>query len=74
MPRNLERRVEVTVPVLDPALCERLDGILATCLEDDVLAWELGGGRRVDEGRDGTRRELHERLMHQARAGGTEQR
>jgi polyphosphate kinase len=42
MPRNLERRVEVTVPVLDPALCARLDEILRTELEDDALAWHLG--------------------------------
>jgi polyphosphate kinase len=42
MPRNLERRVEVTVPVLDPALRERLDQILQAGLEDDVLAWDLG--------------------------------
>jgi polyphosphate kinase len=42
MPRNLERRVEVTVPVLDPNLCARLDEILQTELEDDVLAWDLG--------------------------------
>ncbi len=44
MPRNLERRVEVTVPVLDPTLCARLDEILQTELEDDVLAWDLGSG------------------------------
>ncbi|HEX5938449.1 MAG TPA: polyphosphate kinase 1 [Actinomycetota bacterium] len=43
MPRNLERRVEVTVPVQDPGLCDRLDEILQTCLADDVLAWELSG-------------------------------
>ena len=42
MPRNLERRVEVTVPVLDPTLCARLDEILQNELEDDVLAWDLG--------------------------------
>ena len=42
MPRNLERRVEVTVPVLDPTLCARLDEIIQTELEDDVLAWDLG--------------------------------
>jgi polyphosphate kinase len=41
MPRNLERRVEVTVPVLDPALCVRLDEILRTALADDELAWTL---------------------------------
>ena len=42
MPRNLERRVEVTVPVFDPTLRARLDEILQTELEDDVLAWDLG--------------------------------
>ena len=67
MPRNLERRVEVTVPVLDPALCERLDGILAMSLEDDVLAWELeadGSWTKVETVRGVN---LHERLMQQAR-------
>jgi polyphosphate kinase len=42
MPRNLERRVEVTAPVLDPRLTERLDEILRAGWEDDTLAWELG--------------------------------
>jgi polyphosphate kinase len=42
MPRNLERRVEVTVPVLDPSLRRRLDEILETCLDDDERSWALG--------------------------------
>jgi polyphosphate kinase len=42
MPRNLDRRVEVTTPIRDPGLRARLDEILEVCLEDDVLAWELG--------------------------------
>jgi polyphosphate kinase len=46
MPRNLERRVEATVPVLDPALCARLDEILEAGLDDDVLAWTLGSDGR----------------------------
>jgi polyphosphate kinase len=41
MPRNLDRRVEAVVPILDPALKERLDEILKVELEDDVLSWEL---------------------------------
>ena len=41
MPRNLDRRVEAMVPVLDPALQERLAQILDVELEDDVLAWRL---------------------------------
>ena len=42
MPRNLDRRVEVTTPIRDPGLRARLDEILQVCLDDDVLAWELG--------------------------------
>ena len=41
MPRNLDRRVEAMVPVVDPALQERLAQILDVELEDDVLAWDL---------------------------------
>jgi polyphosphate kinase len=50
MPRNLDRRVEVVVPVTDALLRTRLQDILDTCLADDVLAWELqpdGGWHRV---------------------------
>jgi polyphosphate kinase len=46
MPRNLDRRVEVLTPVVDPALQGRLDEILDVGLRDDVLAWTLD-----DEGR-----------------------
>ena len=41
MPRNLDRRVEVVVPVTDSLLRGRLQEILNTCLADDLLAWEL---------------------------------
>src|SRR5213082_4264099 len=50
MPRNLDRRVEVVVPITDPLLRSRIQDILNTCLADDVLAWELqpdGGWHRV---------------------------
>ena len=43
MPRNLDRRVEAMVPVLDPALQARLVEILDIELQDDELAWELHG-------------------------------
>ena len=43
MPRNLDRRVEVLVPVADPALQDRLQEALEINLADDVLAWELSG-------------------------------
>ncbi|HET9848911.1 MAG TPA: polyphosphate kinase 1, partial [Candidatus Dormibacteraeota bacterium] len=41
MPRNLDRRVEAMVPVLDPTLQARLNKILDVELEDDRLAWSL---------------------------------
>lgn len=41
MPRNLDRRIEAAVPVLDPALQRRVVEVLDTVLADDVLAWTL---------------------------------
>jgi polyphosphate kinase len=41
MPRNLDRRVEAMVPVLDRVLQARLAQILEVELQDDALAWTL---------------------------------
>ncbi|MCU0650164.1 MAG: polyphosphate kinase 1 [Gemmatimonadaceae bacterium] len=41
MPRNLDRRVEVVVPVTDRALQARVQSVLDACLADDRQAWEL---------------------------------
>jgi polyphosphate kinase len=41
MPRNLDRRVEAMVPVVDRNLQARLAQILDIELQDDVLAWAL---------------------------------
>jgi polyphosphate kinase len=41
MPRNLEGRVEVVVPVEASPLAARIDEILDLCLADDVLTWQL---------------------------------
>ena len=52
MQRNLDRRVEALVPVLDVELRERVGEILALCLADDVLAWKLksdGSWKHVTE-------------------------
>jgi polyphosphate kinase len=43
MPRNLDRRVEVIVPVTDAEGGQRLREVLAVELADDALAWELRG-------------------------------
>ena len=42
MPRNLDRRIELLVPVEDPGCARKLIGILRTCLGDTAKAWELG--------------------------------
>jgi polyphosphate kinase len=46
MSRNLDRRVEAMVPVLDRRLQSRLAQILDIELHDDVLAWSLGADSR----------------------------
>jgi polyphosphate kinase len=46
MGRNLDRRVEVVVPVHDPELQARLFEILDLVLADETNAWALGSDRR----------------------------
>jgi polyphosphate kinase len=43
MPRNLDRRVEVAVPVGQAPLRSRLDEIIDFSLRDDTLAWQFDG-------------------------------
>ncbi len=42
MERNLDRRIEVLVPVLDPKLQARLEETIQLSLADDTNAWILG--------------------------------
>jgi polyphosphate kinase len=42
MPRNLDKRVEVVVPIEEPALTERIEEVLALLLADEG-AWRLDG-------------------------------
>ena len=46
MERNLDRRIEVLVPVRDPELQARLLEILDLVFADDTNAWVLGSDRR----------------------------
>ena len=41
MERNLDRRVEAVVPVLDPQVCIRLEWMLELYLQDNKAAWEM---------------------------------
>ena len=68
--RNLAERVEVVVPVQDPALQQRILGILEIALADNRLAWELHpDGRYVQRHPEPGTPEisLHDVLMQQAR-------
>ena len=48
MPRNLDTRVELLMPVESPPLLAEVEDTLERCLADDTFAWDLGAGRRVD--------------------------
>ena len=65
MPRNLDRRVEVMVPILDRQLHERLHSVLSTCLRDNRQAWVLGADgtyrRRQPDGE--AEQSTHQALM-----------
>jgi polyphosphate kinase len=63
MPRNLDRRVEVLTPVLEPELQERLDEVLEVELADDVLAWTMGPDGRWTRMAPGGSTETHTRLQ-----------
>jgi polyphosphate kinase len=65
MPRNLENRVELVVPILDEKVRVELGDILDRSLADDMNAWELGrdGKWRRRDGREdrSVQREMVER-------------
>ena len=42
MPRNIDNRLELVVPVEDRRLCNRLGSAIDALLEDNASAWELG--------------------------------
>jgi polyphosphate kinase len=69
MPRNLDRRVEVLVPIRDADLRERLRSILDVMLSDNSSAWRLGPGGSWSRARPGhaePRRNSQEQLMARA--------
>jgi polyphosphate kinase len=69
MPRNLDTRVELLVPVESGELRAELDDTLERCFADDTYAWTLGADGRWRRRTGGTRsahRELMERALAQA--------
>jgi polyphosphate kinase len=74
MPRNLDTRVELLVPVEDPDLQLELDDTLERCFADDTNAWTLDSDgvwtRRTGRTRS-VHRELMERTIHQESTAGS---
>jgi len=71
MPRNLDTRVELLVPVEDPRHRAELEDTLERCLADDTFGWELqadGDWRRREGGERSVHGELTERALEKARA------
>jgi polyphosphate kinase len=70
MPRNLDYRVEVLVPVEDPALRTELTSTLTSLLGDTEAAWELqpdGGWKRLAPKKGDKPRSAQASLMRRAR-------
>jgi polyphosphate kinase len=65
MPRNLDTRVELLVPVEDTALRTQIEDVIERCLADDSYAWDLGPDDDWTR-REGRTRSVHAELMQRA--------
>ena len=69
MPRNLDSRVELLIPVEDAEVRAEIEDTLERCFADDTFAWELDADaqwtRREGRTRD-AQRELMERALDRA--------
>jgi polyphosphate kinase len=65
IPRNLDTRVELLVPVEDVALRSDVDDVLERCLADDSFAWDLGPDGHWTR-RPGATRSVHAELSRRA--------
>jgi polyphosphate kinase len=71
MPRNLDHRVELVVPIDDSYAQQRLSGAFDSLLADNSQAWELrqdGTWRRTSPAKDERPRPAQAALMRSARA------
>jgi polyphosphate kinase len=65
MPRNLDTRVELLVPICEPELRAELEDTLERCLADDTFAWTLDHDG-IWTRRTGNTRSAHRELMERA--------
>ncbi len=71
MPRNLDNRVELVVPIERPELQAELEDTLERCLADDTFGWTLDSDGNWQRRTGGTRcvhRELMERTLAQVQS------
>jgi len=68
MPRNLDTRVELLVPIEKPELQAELDDTLDRCFADDTNSWTLDSDG-VWQRRTGRTRSVHRELMERTLAG-----
>ncbi len=66
MPRNLDARVELLVPIERAELRAELDDTLDRCFADDTNAWTLAADGSWTR-RTGRTRSVHEELMARTR-------
>jgi polyphosphate kinase len=67
MPRNLDTRVELLVPIEKPELQDELEDTLERCLADDTNAWTLGADGSWTR-REGRTRSVHGEMMERTLA------
>ncbi len=67
MPRNLDTRVELLVPVERPELQSEIQDTLDRCLADDTYAWTMSPDRSWSR-RHGNSRSVHNELMERTLA------
>jgi polyphosphate kinase len=75
MPRNLDSRVEMVAPVVDPGLKAEMLDVLERCLADNANSWELdpAGNWTRSRPQNGHRRSVQEELQERYAGRSAEQ-
>ncbi len=67
MPRNLDTRVELLVPIEKPELRAEIDDTLERCMADDTFSWVMDADAHWTR-QHGNTRCVHEELMERTLA------